>query len=56
MTEFCDKTEQLFNAVRDENLEESRKLIDELDGEELDVVDHKRRTPLFYAVVNEGFE
>lgn len=56
MTEFCDKTEQLFNALRDENLEESRKLIDELDGEELDVVDHKRRTPLFYAVVNEGFE
>jgi len=56
MTEFCDKTEHLFNAMRDENLEESRKLIDELDGEELDVVDYKRRTPLCYAAANEGFD
>ena len=56
MTEFCDKTEHLFNAMRDENLEESRKLIDELDGDELDIVDHKRRTPLCYAAANEGFD
>lgn len=43
MTEFCDKTKQLFDAMSDENLEESKKLVEELDGDELDVVDY---TPL----------